>query len=183
MKDSRQDVVRFWFEETAPVQWFQINPAFDNSIRERFADAYHMACAGYCNTWAQDADGALALILLFDQFSRNMFRGTPEAYATDARARTIAAAALETGFDQIHPPHRRRFFYLPFEHSENIDDQYRSVSLFATLREDDPLSYEYALRHLQTIERFGRFPHRNAILGRVNTPDEAKFLTENGKNG
>lgn len=183
MKNSRQDVLDFWFEETAPVQWFQVNPDFDGLIRTQFLSLYTLATRGLCDNWMHDADGALALIILFDQFPRNMFRGSAQSFATDDKAREVARYALDKGFDQIHPPLRRRFFYLPFEHSENMADQEKSVALFETMRDDDPLGYDYARRHRDTIARFGRFPYRNAVLGRANTPDEEKYLQEISQNG
>ncbi len=178
MKDTAQDVLDFWFVETAPVQWFQINPDFDALVRERFLNVYRYAKDGLFDSWTQDADGALALILIYDQFPRNMFRDTPDAYATDRQARAAAITALERGFDQIHPPLRRPFFYLPFEHSEQLDDQNRAVELFRKIEADNPLGLLYALQHRDVISRFGRFPHRNAILGRASTPDEEKYLME-----
>ncbi len=176
MKDTAQDVLDFWFVETSPVQWFQVSPDFDDLLRERFLPIYQYAVNGLFDSWAQNADGALALILIYDQFPRNMFRDTPRAYTTDTNARAVATMALERGFDQIHPPLRRPFFYLPFEHSENLDDQTRAVELFRKITTDNPLGLQYAVQHRDVIARFGRFPHRNAILGRPSTPDEEKYL-------
>lgn len=178
MKDTAQDVLDFWFVETSPVQWFQVSADFDDLLRERFLTVYHYAVNGLFESWTQNADSALALILLFDQFPRNMFRGTARAYATDAQARAAATKAMEHGFDQIHPPLRRPFFYLPFEHSEDIDDQNYAVELFRKMEGDNPLGLHYALRYRDVIARFGRFPHRNTVLGRPSTPDEEKYLME-----
>ena len=178
MRNAKQDVLHFWFEETAPVQWFQINPEFDLEITQRFADLYRMTADGLCDGWATDADGALALIIILDQFSRNMFRGLPSAYAMDRKALEIAAQAIDKGFDQIHPPLRRRFFYLPFEHSENMEDQIKSIHFFERMKDIDPISFTHAQRHFQTIKTFGRFPHRNSIYGRATTASEEKYLTE-----
>lgn len=180
MKNSREDVLSFWFTETAPVQWFQVSPEFDTMVKERFLDLFRMAQQGICDGWTVSADGALALVILFDQFPRNMFRDTPEAYATDHLALKISRQAIEKGFDQVFVPLKRRFLYLPFEHSENLEDQKRSVSLFETMKEEDPLGFEYALRHQSVIEKFGRFPHRNKILGRESSPEEEKYLKEFG---
>lgn len=180
MRDVRQEVIHFWFEETKPVQWFQKNSDFDNLIYERFYASYRLAAEGLCASWQDDAMGALALCLVLDQFPRNMFREMPESFATDAQALRVATLALHRGYDQLMPPERRRFLYLPFEHSESIENQNRAVSLFATMKDDDPLGYDYALRHKAVIERFGRFPHRNAILGRKNTPDEDEYLAQPG---
>lgn len=178
MKNSQQDVLRFWFEETIPVQWFQINPAFDLEITHRFSALYRIATGGLCDGWATDADGVLALIIVLDQFSRNMFRGLPAAYAMDAKTIGIATQAIDRGFDQIHPPQRRRFFYLPFMHSENLSDQMKSISLFEKMKDIDPISFAHAQRHFQTIESFGRFPQRNKIYGRETTASEIKYLAE-----
>ncbi|WP_435639957.1 DUF924 family protein [Micavibrio aeruginosavorus] len=180
MRDTKQDILHFWFSETEPVQWFQKNPDFDQSIRERFRLTYTMARDGVCDHWASDADGCLALCLVLDQFPRNMFRDSAEAFATDEKALKTARLGIIRGFDQILPVIKRRFVYLPFEHSEAMDDQNRAVELFATMRDDDPLGYEYALRHRDVIERFGRFPHRNAVLGRDNTAEELIYLSQPG---
>lgn len=181
MKDSVRDVLHFWFEETAPVQWFQVNEAFDRLVTDRFLDLYRIAVKGVCDAWVRDMDGALALVLLFDQFPRNMFRGTQHAFSTDAQAREVARRAIALGFDQLASLVKRRFFYLPFEHSEDMKDQERSLALFGTIKDYDPLSYEYAVRHFTTIKLFGRFPHRNIILGRESTPEELDFLATGSK--
>ncbi|MCK6419133.1 MAG: DUF924 domain-containing protein [Alphaproteobacteria bacterium] len=180
MRDSKQDVIVFWFEETQPAQWFQKNPDFDASVHARFLDVYEQACAGKFSDWALDPDGALALCLVLDQFPRNMFRNHARAYATDAQALLVAKQAIHRGFDQLLLPMKRRFLYLPFEHSEKLSDQKRSVELFASMQKDDPLGYEYALRHYAIIEKYGRFPHRNAVLQRENTPEEAEYLSQPG---
>lgn len=176
MKDSRDEILSFWFEETAPAQWFQVSLEFDETIKRRFLDHYGLAAQGIYDDWIHSVDGALALVILFDQFPRNMFRGSAQQFATDSKALQIAELAIERGFDQLLPPVKRRFLYLPFEHSEKLSDQQRSVALFETMRDDDPLGVEYAERHLKVIEEFGRFPHRNAALGRVNTPAEDAYL-------
>jgi len=180
MKDSKGHILEFWFEEVQPQQWFQTNPDFDSQVRERFVEAYEKARDGILDDWRQDADGCLALCLLMDQFPRNMFRGTPQAFATDAKALVVAKYALSKGFDQVLSPVKRRFLYLPFEHSENLGDQRKSVELFEKMSKDDPLGHEYALKHLKVIEKYGRFPHRNKILGRMNTPDEEEYLAQPG---
>jgi uncharacterized protein (DUF924 family) len=180
MKDTREEILSFWFTETTPAQWFQISTEFDELVREKFLDHFLWAGKGYCDDWALSADGALALLLTFDQFPRNMFRGTSKAYASDDKALNIAALSIERGFDQIFIPLKRRFFYLPFEHSENIYDQHRSVELFGKMKDDEPMAFEYAERHLRVIEQFGRFPHRNEILGRESTPAEIAYLKEYG---
>lgn len=180
MKDIQKDVLAFWFEETQPPQWFQVNPDFDAQITERYADAYDKAAHGIFDDWKNDPDGCLALCLILDQFPRNMFRGTPQAFATDGRALVISKYALAKGFDQVLAPIKRRFLYLPFEHSENLNDQRKCLELFEKMKKDDPLGYDYALRHLKVIEKYGRFPHRNKILQRMNTPDEEEYLAQSG---
>lgn len=181
MKDSIQDVLSFWFEESTPSQWFQVSDVYDSMIRDRFLGLYRMAVSGVCDEWVREVDGCLALVLVFDQFPRNMYRDMPEAFASDERARRVACKVVDLGFDHLVSIQKRRFFYLPFEHSENLEDQKFSLSLFEKMREDEPLAYDYALRHYKIIERFGRFPHRNVILGRENTPEEAAFLAEQGR--
>jgi uncharacterized protein (DUF924 family) len=147
-------------------------------VRERFEVIYAMAKDGFCDGWMQDADGYLALCLILDQFPRNMFRHQAQAFATDAKALIVAKQAVSKGFDQVLAPVKRRFIYMPFEHSENLDDQKRNVEFFAAMKDDEPLGYEYALRHMRIIERFDRFPHRNKALGRMNTPEEIEYLAE-----
>ncbi len=180
MRDTKQEILHFWFEQTQPPQWFQKNDEFDNLIRERFLPVYEMARDGLCDAWNTGAEGCLALCILLDQFPRNMFRDTPQAFATDAKALQLAAHAISKGFDQILPVSRRRFIYLPYEHSESLDDQRRAVELFGKMKKEDPLGYDYALRHLEVIETFGRFPHRNAALGRQSTPEENAWLAAGG---
>lgn len=180
MRDTQQEILHFWFEETRPSQWFQKNAEFDALIRERFVVTYDMARDGLCDGWKRDAKGCLALCILLDQFPRNMFRDSAQAFATDARALLVAKHAIAQGFDQILPVLERRFLYLPFEHSEAIEDQRRAVALFEKMKKDDPLGYDYALRHLEIIEKFGRFPHRNKALGRESTPEEEAWLATPG---
>lgn len=176
MKDSQKDILDFWFEETSPQQWFQINPEFDAALAERFSEAYEKARDGLLDDWRQNADGCLALCLLIDQFPRNMFRQSKQAYATDSKALVVAKYAVSKGFDQVLPPVKRRFLYLPYEHSENLNDQRSCLAFFEKMKKEDPLSYDYALRHFQVIEEYGRFPHRNKILERMNTPEEEEYL-------
>lgn len=180
MKHIREDILTFWFEETSPELWFQSGPAFDTAIKERFAHVYEAGICGEYDHWMDDAQGCLALCILLDQFPRNMFRGTPKAFAADGKALEIARYALTQNFDQSLPPVKRRFLYLPFEHSEHLDDQKKSVALFGTMKDEDSLGYDYALRHLEVIEKFGRFPHRNKILGRSNTQAEEEYLAQPG---
>jgi uncharacterized protein (DUF924 family) len=179
------DILAFWFgrpDESGHGQdrkiWWKKNPAFDAKVERRFHVDYTEAAAGRRDDWLEAPRSCLALILLLDQFPRNMFRGEARTYATDHRALAAAKHAIERGFDRSLPPVERKFFYLPFEHSEDLADQRRSIELFRALGDD--FSLDYVIRHLEIIERFGRFPHRNAILGRETTPEEAEFLTQPG---
>lgn len=178
MQDGRQDVLRFWFEETPPQVWFQVSEDFDQTVIERFSSLHQMAHEGLLNGWSSDADGALALCIVLDQFSRHMFRGSPRAYESDAKALAQVKQAIQKGFDQILDPVKRGFLYLPFQHSEDLAEQKRSVELFGKMQHVNPTGYRYALRHLEAIEKFGRFPHRNEVLGRTSTPEELVFLKE-----
>ncbi len=178
MKDFQKDIIKFWFEETQPQQWFQVNEDFDASIVESFTEPYDMAASGQFMDWKNSADGTLAYCILLDQMPRNMFRGTPKAFATDDKALVASKYAISKGLDKVLSTQRRRFVYLPFEHSEKINDQHRSVELFETMKDEDPLGYDYAVRHLKVIEKYGRFPHRNKILGRDNSPEEEEYLAQ-----
>lgn len=176
MRDTKTEVLAFWFEETAPAQWFQKSDSFDQDIRERFFVTYEMAAGGLCREWAKDPEGALALCLVLDQFPRHMFRNDSRAFETDSLALLIAKEAVHKGFDQVLSARKRRFLYLPFHHSEDIRDQERSVSLYESMKDEDPLSYDHARRNLEIVRRFGRFPKRNAVLGRKTTPEERAYL-------
>ncbi len=180
MRDTKREIIRFWFEETEPQLWFQVSDSFDQQIRDRYLVSYNMAVDGLCDAWTADADGCLALCILLDQFPRNMFRGTARAFATDEKALITAKLAVSKGFDKLLPPIKRRFLYLPYEHSEELRDQTKCVELFEAMKADDPLGHEYAVRHKEVIEKFGRFPHRNEALGRDSTPEEEAYLKENG---
>jgi uncharacterized protein (DUF924 family) len=176
MRDTRQDIIQFWFSETEPHQWFDKNDEFDALIRARFLMNYEMACEGLCDHWQNEADGALALCIVLDQFPRNMFRGDTQSFASDEKALFTAKNAVSKGFDKILKPLKRGFLYMPFMHSENINDQKKSVAFFKTMIDDNPMGYDYALKHLDVIQKFGRFPHRNVVLGRENTPQEQEYL-------
>lgn len=160
--------------------WFERDEAFDAEIHGRFLADYEDAAAGRLDHWRQSADRCLALILLLDQVPRNLFRDDARAYASDAAARRIARFALEQEFDRALPWVRRLFLYLPFEHSEDVDDQRLAVALMRRIGDDEEAreSRARAERYLAVIERFGRFPHRNAVLGRTSTPAEAAFLRQ-----
>ena len=174
---SAADIVTFW-REAGPKRWFEKDDAFDAEIRRRFLATHEAAAAGKLSAWEQDAQGALALLILLDQFPRNMFRGSARAFATDPMARAIAAGALVRGFDARAPEGMRKFFFLPFEHSEDMADQERSIALNKAAGDADDL--KWAEIHADIIRRFGRFPHRNAALGRVTTPEEQAFLDGGG---
>lgn len=181
--DLIERLFAYWFgadptavEPEAREVWFKTDPAFDAGIAEEFANDAELALAGDYDALTDSARGCLALVLMLDQFPRNLHRGTARAFAGDARARSVARHALEKGYDRQLPPAARMFLYLPFEHSEDIADQNLSVELF------EPLGNErwndYAVRHRDIVQRFGRFPHRNAALGRESTPEEIAFLEE-----
>jgi uncharacterized protein (DUF924 family) len=171
------DVLAFW-RAAGPKQWFAKDDAFDADIRARFMPTYEAAARGDLSEWEATPDGALALTIVLDQFPRNLFRHGAQAFATDAAARTVADRALARGFDSQVPTSERMFFYLPFEHSESMVDQDRSCALFRELGNADLL--RWAELHADIIRRFGRFPHRNAVLGRTTTPDEQAFLDNDG---
>lgn len=178
MLPTSKDVLHFWFEETELKQWFVKDPEFDATITERFGELYAQAKNGEIDSWCETANGTLALIILLDQFSRNMFRDDKQSFATDAKALEISKAAIEKSFDREVEERGRNFFYLPFEHSENMDDQKRAAQLISEMGNKNLL--EWAEKHMVIIERFGRFPHRNAVMGRESTPEEIQFLTEDG---
>ncbi len=167
-------VLAFWFDELRPQAWFKPGPEVDATIVARFAATYDACAQTPPETAASNADRALATIIVLDQFPRNMFRGTPKAFATDGKALAIARIAVARGFDQEVAVARRVFFYMPFEHSEAALDQTRSVALIRTLGDD--AFTRFAIEHKELIDRFGRYPHRNAILGRPSTPEELTFL-------
>lgn len=180
MRDTRYEILGFWFEEVSPQQWFQKNPELDKIIKERFYATYEMAKDGLCDDWAHDEDGALALVILLDQFPRHIFRDQPEAFDTDKKALLIAKDAISKGFDQILEPVKRGFLYVPFQHSEELRDQERSVQLMGAMKDLNPTGYDYAVRHRDVIEKYGRFPHRNKVLGRENTSEEEEYLAQPG---
>ena len=171
------DVLAFW-RAAGPKKWFAKDDAFDADIRARFMPTYEAAARGDLSEWEATPDGALALTIVLDQFPRNLFRHGPQAFATDAAALALADRALARSFDNQVPTGERMFFYLPFEHSESMVDQDRCCALFRELGNADLL--RWAELHADIIRRFGRFPHRNAVLGRATTPDEQAFLDNDG---
>ena len=186
---TRDDILAFWFADGPDAvrrAWFTRDDAFDSAIRDRFGHLLLPARHGALDSWAREAEGALALLLLLDQFPRNLFRGSAEAFASDAKAREMAREAVFLRrFHRVPTPTQSVFLFLPFEHSEDIRDQEVSVALFEGLRHlpghgDPDGAVDYAWRHLEVIRRFGRFPHRNAALGRASTPEEQAYLAEPG---
>lgn len=183
------EILDFWFGSSDQPDygkprkvWFAKEPKFDEELRSRFLTDYEKAAGGHLDEWKDSPLDCLALILLLDQFPRNIFRETPQAFATDWEALSNAHQAIALGYDRKLLNVQRWFVYLPFEHSENIDHQRQSVKLFQKLSGDkeSAKAIESAIRHRSVIERFGRFPHRNIILGRPSTPEEKEFLKEPG---
>ncbi|HEY2132031.1 MAG TPA: DUF924 family protein [Acetobacteraceae bacterium] len=180
-----EDVLAFWFQGDTDLyreaRWFTADPAFDDVIRQRFGFIHRAALDGALDGWAESPDGALALVIVLDQFSRHIHRGSYLAFAGDPHARRIARTTIERGADAMLTSLQRGFLYLPFEHSEHMADQDLSVRLFATLTGDFSATMrDYAERHGDVIRRFGRFPQRNAALGRASTPAEIAYLNEAG---
>ena len=177
---SSHSVLEFW-RNAGPKKWFKKDAAFDAEILARFLSTYEAAAGGKLAAWEASPEGALALLIVLDQFSRNMFRGSARAFAADATAREVAHRAIAQGFDQNAKSAERSFFYLPFEHSEELADQERCVALARATGDADTL--KWAELHAGIIRRFGRFPHRNAVLGRASTAAEQKFLDGGGFSG
>ena len=177
---SPREILQFWFSDRARALWFEKDTVFDADIRDRFGPLVHRAQMGGFEEWRSSPDGALALLLLLDQFARNIFRGQAKAFLGDVRAREIAAEAVARGFDRSYPFPDRVFFYLPFEHCETLANQDRFIALLeGCMREFGEVAAEfldYGHRHRTIIKRFGRFPHRNEALGRETTEEEAEFL-------
>jgi uncharacterized protein (DUF924 family) len=171
------DLVPFWLH-AGPDRWFSRDDDFDRMLRDRFGEAHLHAARREFDGWSASLDGALALVLLLDQIPRNIYRDSAHAYATDGLARLFAARAITVGFDANVDPALRVFFYLPFEHSETPADQERSIALVQAMGDANYLGY--AIAHRDVIARFGRFPHRNAALGRTNTAEEQAWLDAGG---
>lgn len=175
------DVIGFW-RHAGPDKWFRKDYRFDEAIRLRFEPVHFAAARGEYDRWMETPDGCLALLLLLDQFPRNLWRNSPHAFASDAMARRVARHMVLADFDQEIEPALRPFCYLPFEHSEDLADQDLSVRLCEALRDatGDEGTLRYAIVHRDIIVRFGRFPHRNRVMGRETTPEEQAFLDEGG---
>jgi uncharacterized protein (DUF924 family) len=170
------EVLEFWIAEVGQKGWFNGGDAVDAACRDRFLDLWHAARDGGLEHWVEGTAGTLAYLVLTDQFPRNMFRGSPDAFATDPLALAAARRAVEAEWDLGAPVPERTFFYLPFEHSEDMADQDRSVELYTTRMPGESEFHLHAHAHREVIARFGRFPFRNAALGRTNTPAEEAFL-------
>jgi len=175
---SYNDVINFWFEEIEPEQRWLKDYKFDALIAQRFGDLYEKAAKGELKSWRKNAKGALAEVIILDQFSRNIFRDTPTAFATDALALEAAKEAIVNGYDKELDTEHLSFLYMPFMHSESREVHKIAVELFNKPGMES--FYEYELKHKAIIDRFDRYPHRNEILGRASTPEEIEFLKEDG---
>jgi len=184
MTDPRaRDVLTFWFDETSPKQWFKSDPAFDEVIRERFGAVHEEAAAGHCEGWLETGEGALALVILLDQFSRNLYRGDARAFAQDQNARDCADRALEKGHDIVCRDDRRAFFYMPYMHAEDLEIQEKCIALIRERLGEDSGNVPYAIWHRDLIQEYGRFPFRNKALGRESTPEEIAYLNKKNTSG
>lgn len=181
-------VLTFWFDPANREKWFALDADFDTAIRVRFAETFHRATEGEFTYWVHTPQGWLALLIVLDQFSRNLYRHDPRAWMQDPTAQQLVVWGIEEGFDRSLPPDQRVFAYMPLEHAESSTLQQRCVALFETLCSELPAEQrrhytdylDYARRHAAVIARFGRFPHRNTLLGRASTPDESAYLAEPG---
>jgi len=171
---SPETIIDFWFAESSRDYWFRSTPEMDSQLRDRFIDTWLAAAEDKLSRWEESPEGTLALAVVLDQFPLNMFRGLPLTYSTEAHARKIARAAIDKGFDRVLSDEQKCFIYMPFMHSEDMIDQNRSIELF-----DQPgleQSFRFANHHRDIVQRFGRFPHRNEILGRQSTQEEIAYL-------
>ncbi len=185
MPPLSREILEFWFGPPphAPrAEWFRKDTAFDATIADRFGAAIESAIGGAFREWCSDAHGALARVVLLDQFTRNAYRGTARAFAGDAEALATAIGSVDQGLDRTLDRYERAFLYLPFEHSEDRRIQDRSIALFTELASEtgDRVALDWAEKHAVIVRRFGRYPHRNAVLGRASTPEEIAFLQEPG---
>ncbi|QNP47554.1 DUF924 family protein [Diaphorobacter aerolatus] len=175
---TAQTVIRFWFEESTPQQWFTKDAAFDDTIRKRFGAVLEIAARGELWKWRGDALGRLAEIIVLDQFSRNVWRDTPKAFAQDGMALVLSQEVIALGLDRDFTEAQRAFTYMPLMHSESLMVQDESIRQFTAL--GNPVNLDFAERHREIVQRFGRYPHRNAVLGRESTKDEQAFLQTPG---
>lgn len=178
LSDRSEDILNFWFSPAVKPFWFKKSSKFDQEIKQRFHNIYQQAATGSLNSWRNQPNDTLALIIILDQFARNMFRNTPQAFATDPQALELTKYALEHNYQPKLSLDQQAFLYMPLMHSEEIDDQADCVELFSQLGTGNYL--EFALKHQAIIDRFGRFPHRNQILDRKSTPEETSFLSQPG---
>ncbi len=179
--DKAQEIIEFWVNDVGPKGWYQSTEELDQTIRDRFMDDWHRAKAGQYDGWMTCPDKSLALLILVDQFPRNMFREDGQAFATDKKAREVANKAIESGFDLRTPEPERQFYYLPFMHSECLQHQERCVRLMKKrMTESDGSNLLHAKVHREVIRLFGRFPYRNFALSRSSTPAEQEFIDRGG---
>jgi uncharacterized protein (DUF924 family) len=171
----KNEVLKFWFEQSGPEDWFKKSTEFDQKIKERFEKTYWQVLAGECSDWRENADGRLAEIIVLDQFARNMFRGEAQAFRGDILALALSQEVVRQGADKDLSDQKRAFLYMPFMHSESAKVHETAVKLFKDL----PQNYEYELKHKEIIDKFGRYPHRNEALGRKSTPEELEFIKNN----
>ena len=179
VEHALSDILNFWFEDISPEAWFTKDAQFDQQLKQRFGDLVEKALAGQLDKWAENGDGRLALILLLDQMTRNIFRDTPRAFAGDEMACALSLRSVAEGILESEPNiHKRQFMLMPMMHSEDLEIQTRSLPLFKAFTLE--MTYDYAVKHYEIVERFGRFPHRNSILGRPSTVEETEFLKQPG---
>ncbi|MBX2805186.1 MAG: DUF924 domain-containing protein [Hyphomicrobiales bacterium] len=176
--DAKGDILEFWFSEPVRKKWFEPDREFDSELKERFGVLLDNAIDGQLETWRESADGALALVILLDQVTRNIYRGTPKAFSGDVQALQTARAVIEQGADKAMTETQRYMLYMPFQHAEDLETQEQGVALFGEIGLEKAL--DYMIRHRDIIARFGRFPHRNQILGRQSTDEELEFLKQPG---
>jgi len=176
MTETPQDILKFWFEECEEKSWWVKDPKFDAMLRDRFGALVEQAAAGDLDNWAETAEGARAFIILLDQFTRSIYRDSPKAFDADDKARAMARRAIAKGFDKGLDMHQRVFMYMPFEHSEDIADQDESCRLIGEIGSENYLKFAHA--HRDIIVKFGRYPHRNAVMGRENTRAEEDYLKD-----
>ena len=169
-----RDLLDYWFSEDVKKFWFNSTPAFDQQLRESYADLWQQAANGELDFWCESAEGCLALVILLDQFPLNMFRGTAESFSTEQQSRDIARLAIEKNFDSQLSPEQKAFLYMPFMHSENLEDQTEALRLFDQPGLED--NFRFARHHYGIVEKFGRFPHRNKVLGRQSSEAEIAYL-------
>ena len=175
------EILKFWLDDVGPSGWYAQSDALDKEITDRYLPTWQMASEGSFSLWLTYPSGSLAYIILLDQFSRNLFRNSPDAFAQDSKALAIAKTGIEAGFDKSHPDDLTPFFYMPFMHCENLEEQKTCLRLMQEMDAQD--NVRAAKEHLEIIEKYGRFPHRNTVLGRASKPEEIAFLEAGGFSG